>query len=110
MEFKSKSQKQSQNDGNQVQQLDCEWKILKKCTKPSPATWFENVLMFGIQVEEPKTELKLRNPIPATWVWMRNSHEIHQTKSSNLIWKCFEMFHNQTQYFSVMKLRALIFF
>ena len=94
MEFKSKSQKQCQNDGTQVQQLDCEWKILKKCNKPSPATWFEIGLIYGIQVEEPKTEVKWRNPSPATWVWLRNSHEIHQTKSSNLIWKCFDIWNS----------------
>ena len=78
----------------QVQQLECEWEIVKKCTKPSPATWFEIVLIYGIQVEEPKTELKWRNPSPATWVWLRNSHEIHQTKSSNLIWKCFDIWNS----------------
>ena len=66
MEFKSKSQKQCQSDGTQVQQPDCEWKILKKCNKPSPATWFEIGLIYGIQVEEPKTELKWRSPSPAT--------------------------------------------
>ena len=91
MEFRSKSRKQSWNDGTQVQQLECDWEIFMKFTKPSPATWFENVLIYGIHVEKPKTELKWRNPSPATWVWMRNCQEIHQTKSSNLIWKCFDI-------------------
>ena len=90
MEFMSKSRKQSQNDGTQVQQLECEWEIVKKFTRPSPATWFENVLIYGNHVGKPKTELKWRNPSPATWVWMRNCQEIYQTKSSNLIWKCFD--------------------
>ena len=94
MEFRSKSQKQSWNDGIQVQQLDCEWKILKKFTKPSPATWFEIVLLYGIQVEKPKTELKWRNPSPATWMWMKNSQEIYQTNSSNLIWNCFDIWNS----------------
>ena len=53
MEFGSKSQKQSQNDGTQVQQLECEWKIVKNFTKPSPATWFEIALICRIQVEKP---------------------------------------------------------
>ena len=91
MEFRSKSWKHSQNDGTHVQQLECEWKILKKFTKPSPATWFEIILIYRIQVEKPKTELKWRNPSPATWVWMRNCQEIYQTKSSNLIWNCFDI-------------------
>ena len=94
MEFMSKSQKQSWNDGTQVQQLECEWEIVKKFTKPCPATWFEIVLIYGIQVKKPKTELKWRNPSPATWVWMRNCQEIYQTKSSNLIWKCFDMWNS----------------
>ena len=91
MEFRSKSQKHSQNDGTQVQQLECEWQIVKKFTKPSPATWFEIVLIYGIQVEKPKTKSKWRKPSPATWVWMRNCKEIYQTKSSNLIWNCFDI-------------------
>ena len=66
----------------------------KKFTKPSPATWFENVLIYGIHVEKPKTELKLRNPSPATWVWMKNCQEIYQTKSSNLIWKYFDIWNS----------------
>ena len=48
MEFMSKSRKHSQNDGTQVQQLECEWKI----------------------------------------------QEIYQTKSSNLIWKCFGIWNS----------------
>ena len=40
MEFRSESQKQSYNDGTQGQQLECEWEIVMKFTKPSPATWF----------------------------------------------------------------------
>ena len=91
MEFMSKSRKKSWNDGTQVQQLECEWEIVKKFTKPSPATWFESVLTYGIHVAKPKTELKWRNPSPATWVWMRNCQEIYQTKSSNLIWNCFDI-------------------
>ena len=55
MEFISKSQKKSQNDGNKVQQFECERKIVKKFTKPSPATWFEIVLINGIQVQKPNT-------------------------------------------------------
>ena len=94
MEFMSKSRKQSWNDGTQVQQLDCEWEIVKKFAKPSPATWFENVLIYGIQVEKPKTQSKWRNPCPATWVWMKNSQEIYQTKSSNLIWNCFDIWNS----------------
>ena len=94
MEFMSKSRKQSWNDGTQVQQFECEWEIVKKITKPSPAAWFENVLTYGIHVEKPKTELKWRNPSPATWVWMRNCQEIYQTKSSNLIWKCFDIWNS----------------
>ena len=94
MEFMSKSPKQSWNDGTQVQQLECEWEIVKKFIKLSPATWFENVLTYGIHVEKPKTELKWRNPSPATWVWMRNCQEIYQTKSSNLIWKCFDIWNS----------------
>ena len=94
MEFMSKSRKQSWNDGTQVQQLECEWEIVKKCTKPSPATWFEIVLIYGIQVEEPKTELKWRNPSPATWVWMRSCQEMYQTKSRNLIWECFDIWNS----------------
>ena len=79
MEFTSKSQKQSQNDKTQVQQIECEWEIVKKFTKPSPATWFEIALIYGILVKKPKTELRWRNPIPATWVCMRNCQEIYQT-------------------------------
>ena len=94
MEFMSKSRKQSWNDGTQVQQLGCEWEIVKKCSKPSPATWFEIVLIYGIQVEEPKTELKWRNPSPATWVWMRNCQEMYQAKPSNLIWECFDIYNS----------------
>ena len=94
MEFMSKSRKQSQNDGTQVQQLECNWEIVKKFTKPSPATWFEIVLIYRIQVEKPKTQLKWRNPCPATWVWMRNCQEIYRTKSSNLIWKCFDIWNS----------------
>ena len=111
MEFRSKSQKQSWNDGTQVQQLECEWEILKKfnnpspatwvwmrnCqknTKTSPATWFEIVLLYGIQVEKPKTDLKWRNPSPATWMWIRNCQEIYQTNSSNLIWNCFDIWNS----------------
>ena len=77
MEFILKSQKKSQNDGNKVQQFECEWEIVKKFTKPSPATWFEIALIYGIQVEKPKmTEPKSSNfkkivkftkPVPATW-------------------------------------------
>ena len=93
MEFRSKSRKQSWNDGTQVQQLECDWEILMKFTKPSPATWFENVLIYGIHVEKPKTEFKWRNPSPATWVWMRNCQEIYQTKSSNVIWNCFDIWN-----------------
>ena len=76
MEFISKSRKQSWNDGTQVQQLECEWEIVKKITKASPATWIEITLINGIHIEKPKTELKWRNPSPATWVW------ISQTKYS----------------------------
>ena len=72
MDFRLKSRTQSQDDGTQVQQLECEWKIVKKFTEPGPKTWFEIVLIYGIQVEKPKTELKWRNPSPSTWVWMRN--------------------------------------
>ena len=122
MEFRSKSQKKGQNDGTQVQQFACERKIVKKFTKPIPATWFEIVLIYGIQVEKPKAELMLRNSIPATWfeivliygiqvekpkaelmlrnsspatwVWMRNCQEIYQTNSSNLIWNCFDKWNS----------------
>ena len=94
MKFSPKSQKQSWNDGTQVKQLDCDWKIVKKFTKPSPATWFEITSIYGIQVEEPKTELKWRNQSPATWVWMRNCQETYQTKSSNLIWNCFDIWNS----------------
>ena len=94
MDFRSKSRKHSQNDGTHVQQLECNWEIVKKITKPSPATWFENVLIYGIHVEKPKTELKWRNSSPATWVWMRNCQEIYQTKSSNLIWNCFDIWNS----------------
>ena len=91
MEFMSKSQKQSSNDGTQVQQRECECEIVKKFTKPSPATWFEIVLIYGIQVEKPKTKSKWRNLSPATWVWIKNSQEVYRTKSSNLIWNCFDI-------------------
>ena len=94
MEFRSKSRKQSQNDETQVQQLECEWEIVKKFTKPSPATWFEIALINGIHIEKPKTELKWRNPRPATWVWMRNCQENYQLKSSNLIWNCFDIWNS----------------
>ena len=67
----------------------CEWEIVKKFTKPSPATWFENVLIYGIQVEKPKTELKWRNPSPATWVSMRNCQEIYQNQVQQLDLKMF---------------------
>ena len=87
-------QKQSWNYGTHVQQLECEWEIVKKFTKPSPATWFEIVLIYGIQVEKPKTELKWRNSSPATWVWIRNCQVIYQTKSSSLIWNCFDMWNS----------------
>ena len=90
MKFRSKSQKQSWNDGTQVKQLDCAWEIVKKFTKPSQATWIEIALINGIHIEKPKTELKWRNPSPATWVCMRNCQEIYQTKSSNLNWNCFK--------------------
>ena len=93
MEFRSKSQKQSWNDGTQVQQLACEWEIVKKLTKPSPATWFEIALIYGIQVEKPKTELKWRNSSPATCMWMRNCQQFYQSKSSNLIWNCFKIWN-----------------
>ena len=91
MEFISKIRKQSWNDGTQVQQFECQWENVKKITKPSPATWFEIVLIYGIRFEKPKTESKWRNPSPATWVWMRNCQELYQTKSSNLIWNCFDI-------------------
>ena len=94
MEFRSKSRKQSWNDGTQVQQLECEWQIVKKCTKPSPATWFESVLIYGIQVKKPKTMPKWRNPSPATWLWIKNTQEMYQTKSSNLIWNCFDIWNS----------------
>ena len=94
MEFISKSRKQSWNDGTQVQQLECEWEIVKKITKASPATWIEITLINGIHIEKPKTELKWRNPSPATWVWMRNCQEIYQTKSINLIWNCFDIWNS----------------
>ena len=94
MQFRSKSRKQSWSDGTQVQKLQCTWDIVKKFTKPRPATWFEIVLIYGIQVEKPKTESKWRNPSPANWVWMRNSQEIYQTKSSNLIWNCFDIWNS----------------
>ena len=94
LEFGSKSRKQSKNDGTQVQQFKCDWKIVKKIAKPSPATRFEIVLIYGVQVEKPKTEWKWRNPSPATWVWMRICQEIYQTKSSNLIWKCFDIWNS----------------
>ena len=82
------------NDGTQVQQLECEWEIVKKFPEPSPATWFEIALIYGIKVEKPKTELKWRNPSPATWVCMRNCQEVYQTKSSNLIWNCFDKWNS----------------
>ena len=91
MELMSKNRKHSQNDGTHVQQLEFNWEIVKKFTKPSPATWFEIVLIYRIQVEKPKTQLKWRNPSPAACVWMRNCQEIYQTKSSNLIWKFFDI-------------------
>ena len=94
MDIMSKSRKPSWNDKTQVQQLECEWEIVKKFTEPSPATWFENVFIYGIHVEKPKKELKWRNPSPATWVWIRNCKEIYQTKSSNLIWKCFDIWNS----------------
>ena len=94
MEFRSNSRKQSWSDGTQVQQLECAWEIVKKFTKPSPATWFEIVLIYGIQVEIPKTELKWRIPSPTTWVLRRNCQEIYQTKSSNLIWNCFYIWNS----------------
>ena len=94
MEFSSKSQKQSWNDGHQVQQLECEREIVKKFTKPSPATWFEIALINGIHIEKPKTELKWQKPRPANWVWMRNCQETYQTKSSNLIWNCFNAWNS----------------
>ena len=59
MEFRSKCRKHSQNDGTKVQQLECEWKNVKKFTKPSPATWFEFVLIYGIQVEKPKNRVEM---------------------------------------------------
>ena len=90
----SVNEKLSRNLPNQVQQLECEWEIVKKFTKPSPATWFESVLIYGIQVKKPKTLSKWRNPSPATWMWMRNCHEIYQTNSSNLIWNCFDMWNS----------------
>ena len=91
MEFRSKSRKQSWSDGPQVQQPECTWEIVKKFTKPSPATWFEIALICRFQVEKPKTELKWRNSNPATWVWMRKCLELYQTESSNLIWNCFDI-------------------
>ena len=94
MKFRSKSQKQSWNDGTQVEQLDCDWKIVQKFTKPSPATWFEITSIYGIQVEKPIKELKWRNPSPATWVCMRNCQEIYQTKSSNLNWNWFNKWNS----------------
>ena len=94
MEFRSKSRKQSWNDGTQVHQPECEWEIVNKFTKTSPATWFEIVLIYGIQVEKPKTELKWRNPSPATWVWMKNCQKVYRTKSRNLIWNCFDIWRS----------------
>ena len=94
VDFRSKSQKQSWNDGNQVQQLECEWEIVKNFTKLSPATWFEIALIYGVPVEKPKTELKWRTPSPATWVYMRNCQEIYQTKSINLNWNCFDKWNS----------------
>ena len=94
MEFRSKSRKQRKNDETQVQQLECEWKIVKKFTKPSPATWFEIALIYEIQVKKPKTELKWRKSSPAIWVWKKNCQELYQTKSSNLIWNCFDIWNS----------------
>ena len=93
-EFRSKSRKQSWNDGTQVQQLECEWEIVKKFTKPSPATWFESVLIYGIQVKKPKTKSKWRKPSPATWLWIKNTQEMIQTESSNLIWNWFDIWNS----------------
>ena len=93
-EFRAKSRKQSWNDGTQVQQLECEWEIVKKFNKPSPATWFESVLIYGIQVKKPKTKSKWRKPSPATWLWIKNTQEMYQTKSSNLIWNCFYIWNS----------------
>ena len=90
----SVNEKLSRNLPNQVQQLECEWEIVKKFTKPSPATWFESLLIYGIQVKKPKTLSKWRNPSPATWMWMRNCQEIYQTNSSNLIWNCFDIWNS----------------
>ena len=98
--YKTKSRNLSVNEKlsrklpNQVQQLECEWEIVKKFTKPSPATWFEIVLIYGIQVEEPKTELKWRSPSPATWVWKKNCQEIYHTNSSNSIWNFFDIWNS----------------
>ena len=89
-----KAKQQCQNDGTKVQQLECEWEIVKKFTKPSPATWFYIALIYGIQVEKPKTEMKWRNPSPATWVWMRNCQKFYLTKSSNLIWNSFDFWNS----------------
>ena len=65
MEFRSKSQKKSQNDGTQVQQFECERKIVKKFTKPVPATWFEIVLVMEFRWKAnfrvKMTELKSSN-------------------------------------------------
>ena len=93
-DFRSKSRTQSQDDGTQVQQHECERKIVKKFTEPSPETWFEIVLIYGVQVEKPKTQSKWRNPIPATRVWMKNCQEIYRTKSINLIWNCFDIWNS----------------
>ena len=94
VEFRSKSQKQSWNDVTQVQQLECDWEIVKNFTKPRPATWFEIVLIYAIQVEKPKTELKWRNSSPETSVYMRYCQEIYQTKSINLNWNCFDIWNS----------------
>ena len=93
----SVNEKLSRKLPNQVQQLEFEWEIVKKLTKPSPATWFESVFIYGIQVKKPKIMLKWRNPSPATWLWMKNSQEMYPTKSSSLIWKCFDMWNSCQQ-------------
>ena len=70
------NEKLSGNLTNQVQQLDLK------------LFWY-----MGFRSKSRK-QLKWRNPSPATWVWIRNCQQIYQTKSSNLIWKCFDIWNS----------------
>ena len=86
---------QSWCDGTQVQQLECEWEIVKKFTKPIPATWFEIALINGIPSKSQKKSQNDGNQVQQfECECLVNCQDIYQTNSSNLIWNCFDKWNS----------------